>query len=300
MAWTDWMANLFRYKPKPDYWETLYRAEKVRADEVLEKLIRCQTDSSRIQTDLTLAIDQIKKLNASVTSLDRRNQALQGQLMVADNKDNSLMQNLLAKEEELLVSTDKINSLRVAITSLQSDLAKALGLDHTFTPEKLITLLRTQILTPELWDKYDSALVEVFALTHEDDEKTLTASEFLTILAKAFPEAKFISEPLDNLYNAPSCDFIEKAIRNDFGNLKSYVPEQRDCDDFAEDLRVHFRKVYGYNIGVIVLGDSPFGYHAWLLLVGYDGIVMAEPQTDSMTRIPDFLPGYVVRKFHTY
>ena len=296
MSWTDWIANLFRYNPKPDYWETLYRSEKVRADEVLSKLIQCQTDSSRVKSDLTLAIDQIKKLNVSVTSLDKRNQALQGQLMVWDSRDTvieSLTLQIKVKDAELVATTGSIAALHAEIISLKSS-------QQDMTPEKLITLLKTQIRTPELWDRCDAALVEVFALTHEDDEKTLTASEFLTILAKAFPDAKFISEPLDNQYVAPSCDFIEKAIRNDFGNLKQYVPEQRDCDDFAEDLRVHFRKVYGYNIGVIVLGDAPIGYHAWLLLVGYDGIVMVEPQTDSMTRIPDILPGYVVRKFHTY
>ena len=326
MSWTDWIANLFRYKPKPDYWETLYRSEKVRADEVLSKLIQCQTDSSRVKSDLTLAIDQIKKLNASVTSLDRRNQALQGQLMVADkyagelktfgDEYKTLYDDLLASIGSTgkdLVSANQelgqeIERLRAELYNTQVALKQALeDLKKPVPPVDITPIWFTAYLKnkykdvvdrSKIWDEWDSAVMFGFAVEITEDAVVIPASEFKAKLVEAFPNAVWHSALKDNQYYTCSMNQAEIIIRNDFGNLKSYAPDKWDCDKFTQKLRVHFIEVYGYTVAVEVWGNSPVGFHSWILVRCSDGVLMVEPQNDSITRIPDILPGYEVTAFH--
>ena len=305
MNW-KWLTDFFTAPGKVVKLQKALEDTAILLIEARDNYDNCQFNKSKLFTDLTLAIAekqalkrQITVFNETLSNMDSEIQALKDSQSTTDTEKDKTIAELKATA---LRRQGTIENLTKQRDELKARIANA----DDITPEKLTTSLIAKYSpgtdVAKIWDDYDLALIKFFAINNDESVKSeiIPVGNFVQALSKAFPNAVFQSEALDNLYYAPSMDFAEKAIRNDFGNLRPYVLEKSDCDDFAEDLRVHFRKVYGYNTGVIVLGDAPIGYHAWLLLVCYDGILEIEPQDDSISRIPDVIEGYVVRKFHTY
>jgi len=298
MSW-NWLTRFFTAPDRVRELEQKVSDKQIRYIEVAANLTSCLTEKSRLVIELTRDREEHKAL---VESADILRKELNSQAQELRSLKSS--QTISDMDKDILIVELQATALRRqgTIENLTRQRDEALDM----TPEKLETILLAKYPpgsdVAAIWQKYKLALIRAFAIDNGDsvDFKIFRAEEYLAILRKAFPDAKFISENLDNFYYAPSVDFMERAVRNDFGNLKPFVPDRTDCDDFAEDLRAHFRQVYGYNIGIMVIGDSPLGYHAWTLLFGFNGILMVEPQTDSIARLPEILGGYVVRKFHTY
>lgn len=302
MNW-NWLTDFFTAPGRVREQAQQLVVKNILLKENRDQLVACQTDRSKMFTDLTWAIKEKKSLSESLTAL--ANESAYKDVEIQALKDLWKTDYVSFISETIIAKDKLIKELQATALRRQGtieNLTQQRDEARDITPESLTSSLKAKYPqgNPEAWDKLDLALINAFALANDGEFKILTQAEFVTALYTAFPDAKFMSEPLDNAYYAPSMDFAEKAVRNDFGNLRPFGVDINDCDDFAEDLRVHFRQVYGYNTGVIVLGDAPIGYHAWILIVCFNGIVMVEPQADSMTRIPVILDGYIVRKFHTY
>jgi len=93
---------------------------------------------------------------------------------------------------------------------------------------------------------------------------------------------------MDSTYKYTWDYHTESIVLTDWTSLKRYVPEIRDCDNFAFLFREHLAWDYGINACGVVLGDTPFGYHAWNVVLvkdlktKQDKLIQVEPQRDWM------------------
>lgn len=296
MGFWDW---LFR-KPKDtraDALAILLKEERSKNTELHASLVACQTDRSKIfsagQSAIREVATQLKRvadLEIQLTSFKDDNDKKQ---MLLDNQSRDL-KDLQATCERRQGTIDNLKKQRDVLNQqvLQMQQEK-----KDITPEQLSAFLIAKypqgMDVSKIWDEYAEAVTNAFAIKLIDPVKEISASEFRDSIVKAFPGIKFNSMLMESLYFCPSCSDIIRVIRNNWGNLKPYVPERGDCNWFAERLRVHFNNIYLLNIATLVVGPSPFGLHAWSIIKGSDGIVVCEPQNDSVTIIPDKLPGYI-------
>jgi len=93
---------------------------------------------------------------------------------------------------------------------------------------------------------------------------------------------------MDSTYKYTWSFHTESIIIVDWTSLKRYVPEIRDCDNFAFLFREHLAWDYGINAVGVVIGSTPYGYHAWNvilvkdLVTKQDKLIQIEPQRDWM------------------
>lgn len=88
---------------------------------------------------------------------------------------------------------------------------------------------------------------------------------------------------LDREYSLISKDTFDEIIALDGGDNKTYVPEERDCDDYAGYLKYHLSLLYKVNsVGMVISEDSK---HAFNLVPFSDGSAkLLEPQRDAYVR----------------
>ena len=295
MSWFTKFVDLFRPGPSP--YETLYLAEKQRADGLYYKLLDCENEKSIISELFNLSKATISQINKDKSALESQINNLELKLNDLEKSLGADIASWVTEKGEMQAIIKQKEKLIDNLTKQKDDLAA-----QDITPGKLTPYLKDKYKNvadrSKIWDEWDSAVMFAFAVEQTEDAVILSAKDFKDALVKAFPDAVWHSDLKDNEYYACSMNQAEIIIRNDFGNLKPYVPEKYDCDKFAQGLRVHFYSVYGYNIAVEIWGNSPVGFHSWLLIRCWDGILMVEPQNDSIIRLPGILPGYKITAFH--
>lgn len=99
----------------------------------------------------------------------------------------------------------------------------------------------------------------------------------------------------DAKYRVPRLGSIEKIVKWDWTNVKSYIREYFDCDDFARVFKAHMLEYYMVNSVALAIGEVRdkntnrlLGYHAWnyITVINGDGklvTLLFEPQTDMYT-----------------
>lgn len=318
MPFWDWLTSRPTKSIWPAYsWEARYRDQKARSDELAAELDVCQSEKFLAVADyveqkkvadrqlaaIKAANDNISRLTAGMNDLAARNRELQAKVSsmeaTEDERLDSCESRLTRTLTELAAATNRQTYLEGKLATAEDQLKEARK-QADLTPERLKTILAAGYAGVEdvskVWDDYAAVLIEVFAVKLLDPVIVQDAGNYKADILNAFPGIRFNSDLKDNIYYRPSSADAVRIIRNDFGNLTPYVPEQVDCDKFAERLRVHFYTVYGLNIGIEVWGDAPFGRHAWFLAKCSDGIVMCEPQNDYVAILPETIDGYIARE----
>lgn len=98
-----------------------------------------------------------------------------------------------------------------------------------------------------------------------------------------FPRSTVIV--LDPVYDILTQDSIAKFLEFDQTSQKKYILHEYDCDNFAFETFVNFRRWCPLGAFGIVIGRSASGgMHAWNFFLRYDGagqshIMFVEPQT---------------------
>jgi hypothetical protein len=127
----------------------------------------------------------------------------------------------------------------------------------------------------------------------------LSSSRIREILSEAFPHAAIWL--LDSKYWCTSL-FLTKFLlaHVDSTNLKKYIRDRFDCDDFALTLMSLWRLRFGLNSMFFATGKTPFGAHAYNVVIatpdnyGFEWkAYLVEPQTDGV-----WTPAENEKRFH--
>ena len=81
-----------------------------------------------------------------------------------------------------------------------------------------------------------------------------------------------------------------------FKGIPKYEASRMDCDDFAIWMKGLVGANFGLNYFGIVLGNSPWGYHAWNIFRTETGFLQLEPQTGRFFDLGDgeYFPEWIL------
>jgi len=129
-----------------------------------------------------------------------------------------------------------------------------------YNPEVLISLIHDK------WKPYSSGEIR--------------GSKIKSILKELGTKNIFIS---DSKYKKISKNVVKEFLSNDMTDLRKYVPEKYDCDNYSFSLMGKASYLLsGYAIG-IVWADTPNGKHALNFYIDkYEAFWFIEPQTDEI------------------
>ncbi len=301
MGFWDWL-----FKPKVD----------IQVADLQFKLAQEKDENAGLMSQLSLCLDEKSRGAFMISQLQQQNSDLQVSLQERDLQIDSLQKQIIGYASQVDDLINQVSTSQSLIDNLTKQRNILEGMNFGLKGQ-IIELQKSLEITPEtlqafliakypqgtdvskIWDTYDLALINAFAVTQDDDPMIISQNEFKGQLISCFPHAIFHSPGKDNEYFACTVDMAEKIIRNDFGNLVIYDPNRRDCDKFTQLLRAHFYQVYGYNNVVEIWGMASFGYHSWAVIVCSDGLLQVEPQTDQIVKFPDTL-GYEVQAVHDW
>lgn len=86
----------------------------------------------------------------------------------------------------------------------------------------------------------------------------------------------------DSTYYYPEPDDWTRIFIDILSNLPPYMEDRFDCDDCSLLVKARSAERYKINAIGIVIGNSPYGYHAWNAYISDGLLFYLEPQTGEI------------------
>lgn len=106
-------------------------------------------------------------------------------------------------------------------------------------------------------------------------------SSFIVKMLRGHYPSIYIDGPDDSKYHIQFSEVVFEWLQG-FEKLRKYVEDVFDCDDYSDWLKAWFAIEYKLNTVGRVKGDSPWGWHAYNIVVCVDGVYIIEPQVKYM------------------
>ena len=100
----------------------------------------------------------------------------------------------------------------------------------------------------------------------------------------------------DDIYYTVTKEELQKILSLDWSNLRTYIVNKRDCEDFAIILTARLVDYYGITSAHRVLGATTSGAHGWVMIVlktdtGFEAF-QVEPHSDRIFDVNGDLGAY--------
>lgn len=222
----------------------------------------------------------------NIADLASENKRLQTQIGVLEATDKVLVQNLIDLKNQVSELFAENNKLVLENSELKGQLTNIPTFE--ITPEKLQQYIKEHtLLDPNNWNAYDLAITSAFKVELQDPIKEISADDYRTKILEAYPGITFQSSAKDVTYFACSKRDAKAIIDRYYGSLRPYTKDVKDCDDFTETQRTHFREIYGITTVGEGWGHWLWMYHSWQFICCYDGMLDEEPQTNEVAELPE-------------
>jgi len=242
-------------------------------------LSECLLEKKEITTNLKKSLSKIESLQELVDKLKENEEHLSLQILELGKENNNVNLKIIEKETEIKILEDQVSILQLQINNAI----------FIITPEILKTTLKKQLpyITnkQQTWWDYEKTLWIVFAKPEIQDYEEISAEEIKNRILAINPNLVLHSSAKDGKYRIITIAQATEIILNSFIPLKKWLEEIFDCDDFAEELRLHFSK-YTINSCLEIWGYWGNVYHERNWMVCKDGVIEIEPQTGQIGVLP--------------
>jgi hypothetical protein len=115
----------------------------------------------------------------------------------------------------------------------------------------------------------------------------ISVTEWWKAVHAKYPDVVFAGKyGDDDVYYTCTKKEFEKVIALDWTNLRQYITNRRDCEDFGRILVARLIDYYGLSSVHLVKGETTSGAHGWAMVVlkteaGWEAF-QEEPQTDQV------------------
>lgn len=104
-------------------------------------------------------------------------------------------------------------------------------------------------------------------------------SEF--VKSRGIPSAYYF----DGIYKYATLERWGVILWDVLSNIDPWTAEEWDCEDIALLVKSRISERYRLNGCALAIGNTPFGYHAWNMLMTEAGLYHLEPQTGELWKV---------------